>query len=117
MLCKRLRTYNINQTDYELFSSRFWDQLSEDEIKRFEGVLHLMPTKGSVDQYNHMRLAKCGEPVLILPAKHNFEVARKASDEEAEGLHAKVLISVGASVMLTRNIWTSKGTSYKDSIN
>ena len=114
---KRLRTYNINQTDYELFSSRFWDQLSEDEIKRFEGVLHLMPTKDSVEQYNHMRLAKCGEPVLILPAKHNPEISKKASDEEAEGLHAKVLISVGASVMLTRNIWTSKGTSYKDSIN
>ena len=71
-----------------------------------------MPTKDSVEQYNHICLAKCGEPVLILPAIHKPEIAKKASDEEAEGLHAKVLISVGASVMLTRNIWTSKGTSY-----
>ena len=110
---KRLRNYNINQTDYELFSSLFWDQLSADEKRRFEGVLHLMPTKDSVEQYSHIRLAQCEEPVLILPAKHNSETARQASDEDAEGLHAKVLIAVGASVMLTRNLWTSKGMSYK----
>ena len=72
-----------------------------------------MPTKDSVEQYSHIHLAQCEEPVPILPAKHSSETARKASDEDAEGLHAKVLIAVGASVMLTRNLWTSKGMSYK----
>ena len=113
----RLRSYNINQTDYELFSSRFWDHLSPEESEKSVDMLHLMPTKDSVNQYNHMCLARGEEPVLILPAKHNSEAARKASDEEAEGLHAKVLISIGASVMLTRNIWTSKGKSSKHSID
>ena len=42
-------------------------------------------------------------------AKHNKPEAKKASDEDAEGLESDVLIAEGAKVMLTRNIWTSKG--------
>jgi ATP-dependent exoDNAse (exonuclease V) alpha subunit len=42
-------------------------------------------------------------------ARHNKPEAKKASDEDAEGLESEVLIAEGAKVMLTRNLWTSKG--------
>ena len=59
-----------------------------------------------------MCLAGSEKPVLILNARHGSPAAKKASEEDAEGLQAKVpTISVGASVMLTQNMWTSKGIS------
>jgi hypothetical protein len=42
---------------------------------------------------------------------HSAE-ARKASEEDADGLEKVVLLAEGAKVMITRNIWTSKGTFF-----
>jgi hypothetical protein len=44
-------------------------------------------------------------------AKHNSPEAKKASDEDAEGLQKEILLAEGARVMITRNVWTSKGMS------
>ncbi|KAJ6517104.1 hypothetical protein DFH09DRAFT_1099064 [Mycena vulgaris] len=42
-------------------------------------------------------------------AKHHSSEAKKASDEDSEGLQKEVLLAEGARVMITRNAWTSKG--------
>lgn len=49
------------------------------------------------------------KPVLRCLAKHNLPEAKKASEEDAEGLERELLLAEGAKVMLTRNLWTSKG--------
>jgi hypothetical protein len=47
--------------------------------------------------------------VLRCKAKHNHAEAKKASPDDAEGLEKEILLAEGAKVMLTRNLWTSKG--------
>ena len=75
----------------------------------FTDVLHLLPTKEAVSELNTRRLAALGKPVIRCLAKHNCAEAKKASDEDADGLQTEVLLAEGARVMITRNVWTSKG--------
>ena len=42
-------------------------------------------------------------------AKHNHKEAQKAKSDDADGLENEVLLAEGAKVMLTCNLWTSKG--------
>jgi ATP-dependent DNA helicase PIF1 len=46
---------------------------------------------------------------LRCKAKHNHAEAKKAKSEDADGLEKEILLAEGAKVMLTRNLWTSKG--------
>jgi hypothetical protein len=55
-----------------------------------------------------LQLATANKPVLIAPAKHTGN-GKRASDEDAEGLVKELLLTEGAKVMLTRNLWTEYG--------
>ena len=68
-----------------------------------------MPRKEDVFSFNWTHLAGSGLPVLKVKAKHSSAEAEKASEEDAEGLAPQVLLSEGATVMITRNLWTAKG--------
>ena len=105
----RLRTYSTTQADYDLLETRFWDVLTPAERHKFEDVIHLLPTREAVLEFNCRHLANTGQPVICCKAKHNQTEAKKASDDEADGLMKEVLLAEGAKVMLTRNLWTSKG--------
>lgn len=105
----RLRIYSVIQDDYDLLSSRFWDNLSPEQRSEFTDVLHLLPTRSSVFDLNCRRIANTGQPVLRCQAKHNCAEAKKASEEDSEGLEKEILLCEGAKVMMTRNPWTSKG--------
>jgi hypothetical protein len=69
----------------------------------------LLPTRAAVLECNTFRLAQLGKPVIRCKAKHNCSAAAKASEEDADGLEAEILLAEGAKVMVTRNLWTSKG--------
>jgi ATP-dependent DNA helicase PIF1 len=105
----RLRTYSTNDQDYALFSTRFWNNLSTEEHISYNNILHLLPTRASVFELNKRHLAGSAKPVIICKAKHNHPEAKKASDEDAEGLEKEIFLAEDAKVMLTRNLWTSKG--------
>jgi hypothetical protein len=60
-------------------------------------------------EFNCHHLSNTGQPVICCKAKHNHSEAKKASDDDADGLVKEVLLAEGAKVMLTRNLWTSKG--------
>ncbi|KIJ37782.1 hypothetical protein M422DRAFT_259623 [Sphaerobolus stellatus SS14] len=62
-----------------------------------------------VSEYNLHALAMLGNPVVCIRAKHNYTKAKKAPEEDADGLEKQVLLAEGACVMITRNLWTSKG--------
>lgn len=108
----RLRDYGTTSQDYQHFSTRFWNQLTTAEKAEFDNALHLLPTRELVQKFNQIRLSQCGAPVVRCKAKHNYPEAKKASEEEAQGLEKEILLAEGAQVMITRNIWTSKGISY-----
>jgi ATP-dependent DNA helicase PIF1 len=105
----RLQTYSSNEEDYALFSTRFWANLTPEQRTSFDDVLHLLPTRASVLELNKCRLAATAKPVICCKAKHNHPEAKKGSDKDAEGLEKDVLLAEGAKVMLTQNLWTSKG--------
>jgi hypothetical protein len=87
-----------------------WNNLSQEDHNKFKGALHLLPTKAAVvKRCNHQCLAESGQPVIHCVAKHHGPSAHKASVDDAEGLEPLVLLAEGAKVMLTRNLWTSKG--------
>ena len=104
-----LRTYTTTEEDYQLFQSRMWNNLTAEEHTSFKDALHLLPTKNSVADYNKLHLAKTAQPILRCMAKHNCSSAKKASVDDADGLEPMVLLAEGAKVMITRNLWTSKG--------
>jgi hypothetical protein len=97
----RLRIYSTTQEDYEFFSTRFWDNITVDERTQFANVLHLLPTRAAVLECNTFRLAQLGKPVIRCKAKHNCSAAAKASEEDADGLEAEILLAEGAKVMVT----------------
>src|SRR6202044_3953442 len=76
----RLRTYSTTQEDYDLLSTRTWDKLTPQERTEFDKVLHLLPTRATVEEVNFRHLAALGKPVLCCKAKHNHSEAKKASD-------------------------------------
>jgi ATP-dependent DNA helicase PIF1 len=103
----RLRTYETFESDYEMFSTRFWNNLTEPERIKFKNSLHLLPTRALVSEFR--QLANLNQPVVKCLAKHNCTDAKKTSDEDAEGLEPEILLAEGARAMITRNLWTSKG--------
>jgi hypothetical protein len=105
----RLRTYSTTQADFDLLSTRIWDKLTPQERTEFDKVLHLLPTRAAVHEVNCRHLAAIGQPVLCCKAKHNNSDAKKAGDDDADGLEKEIFLAEGAKVMLTRNLWTVKG--------
>ena len=68
-----------------------------------------MPTWVSVLDFNCQRLVVSAKPVLWCCAKHNNKEAKNVKSDDAEGLEKVILLAEGAKVMLTCNLWTSKG--------
>jgi ATP-dependent DNA helicase PIF1 len=87
----------------------FWDVLTPAKRLEFDKAIHLLPTHEAVLRFNCHHLSNTGQPVIHCKAKHNHTEAKKASDDDADGLVKEVLLAEGAKVMLTRNLWTSKG--------
>jgi ATP-dependent DNA helicase PIF1 len=109
-LLLRQRTYSITQEDYNLLSTRFSHNVPDEEKRTFSDVIHLFPTRADVEVHNHHYLESTHSPVLRCQARHNGgSHAKKATEDQAEGLEAELLLAVGARVMLTRNIWTDRG--------
>lgn len=104
-----LRMYQTTEQDFNLFSTRFMNRLPALEQASFKDALRLIPTKAAVHQHNTHCLAALNSPVVRCPASHNLPAASEGTADDAEGLEKEVLLAVGAKVMITRNLWTSKG--------
>ena len=104
------RTYSIVQEDYNLLSTRFSQNLSNEERQAFQDEIHLFPTRETVENHNHQHLESTHLPVLRCKARHSGgKHARQATDDQADGLEAELLLAIGARVMLTQNIWADRG--------
>ncbi|KAG5973359.1 hypothetical protein E4U58_005275 [Claviceps cyperi] len=58
---------------------------------------------------NYSRLREANVPVLLIRARHNNPRYASISSKEFKDLTAELLLSIGARVMLTANIWTEAG--------
>jgi ATP-dependent DNA helicase PIF1 len=109
-LLLRQRTYSITQEDYNFLSTRFALNVPDEERHTFHDAVHLFPTRADVEDHNHHYLESTNFPVLRCKARHSGgRQAKQATEDQAEGLEAELLLAVGARVMLTRNIWTDRG--------
>ena len=109
-LLLRQRTYSITQEDYNLLSTCFSQNLSDEEKQTFHDVIHLFPTRANVEDHNHHYLESMNIPVLRCKARHSGgRRAKQAAEDQADGLEAELLLAIGARVMLTRNIWIDRG--------
>ena len=104
-----LQSMEATEADCQFLNTRYIGNLSAPEVAGFEDAVYLCPTNQKVDEINESKMSASGKPVLIVPARNKGPGASSASDDEAEGLAGKLLLMEGAKVMLTRNIWTTKG--------
>jgi ATP-dependent DNA helicase PIF1 len=104
-----LRTYSATLDDHRLLQTRTWNVLPQAERNEFNLAVHLLPKRSLVAEHNKERLAALDQRVLICPAEHAGPGASSVSEEDAEGLVAKIYLAQGSRVMLTRNLWTNKG--------
>jgi len=58
---------------------------------------------------NHEALTSLNVPIAQINARHSSKASEKFSSDDMGGLEPKLFLSVGARVMLTRNLWTDKG--------
>ena len=104
-----LRESRLSQSSWELLSTRVQHQLLPAEVASFQSALRLYFRNAEVRARNYDQLAATHRPVKKIVAKHTGRNASKATREEADNLPAEILLSVGARVMLTANLWTEKG--------
>ena len=82
----------------------------------FDNGIHLYPINEQVKERNTRKLREISlqlrTPVAILAilaAKNSCRKAASACNKLAGGLDKVVLLCVGASVMITQNLWTEQG--------
>jgi ATP-dependent DNA helicase PIF1 len=103
--------------DRNFLNARCTRNLSPDEQSIFLDALHLCPTNDKVNEINEAKLHEARTPVLIAPAPHTGPTAKRASEDQAEGLVPKLFLMEGAKVMLTHNLWTKQRFNKRDSGN
>jgi ATP-dependent exoDNAse (exonuclease V) alpha subunit len=104
-----LRDSRLSQSSWELLSTRVQNQLLPAEVATFRNVLRVYFRNAEVQERNYDQLAATQRPVKKILATHTGRNAAKATSEEADNLAAEILLSVGAQVMLTENLWTEQG--------
>jgi ATP-dependent exoDNAse (exonuclease V) alpha subunit len=106
---EELRVYQVSQQSWQLLNTRVQNQLTPDEVESFDDALRLYFRREEVRIYNHRRLRDCKQPILKIRSRHTGRGAEGANDDEADGLDPELCICLGASVMLTDNIWVENG--------
>jgi len=81
-LLLRQQTYSITQEDYNLLSTRFSQNLPDEEKNTFHDVIHVFPTRADVEDHNHHYLESAHIPVLHCKARHSGGRHAKQATED-----------------------------------
>ncbi|XP_066922146.1 uncharacterized protein [Clytia hemisphaerica] len=104
-LLSNVRDGNVSIDDWKLLLTR-----SGPSIKtNFSNALKLSYGNKDVAENNFKALEKLNQPIARISALHNDKKAAKCSLDDMGGLAPTLLLSVGARVMLMRNLWTESG--------
>lgn len=108
-LVDRIGYGEITESDYKLLATRNIEVLSKSEIESFKNAVHLCSTNDHVSYANAKHLEKLGNPIAEIIAINKPNIQLKKSEEDAAGLSAKLYLSIGSRIMLTKNLWTKAG--------
>ena len=103
-----LRDGNSKIDDWNILLSKTPSHIPDLESFRNDSA-RLSFGNEKVAQDNFQSLKELGYPITTLNAKHNNSTAAKLSSDDMGSLQPKFLLSKGAKVMLTRNLWKSVG--------
>ena len=102
-----LRNGKSTEKDWKLLLTRTPYDIKENlDLTSF---VKLSFSNEKVATANYKALRNLRQPIAVINARHNSKVAQKLSVDEMSGLEPKIFLSIGARVMLTRNIWPDKG--------
>lgn len=115
-ILSRARDGEWTEVDREiLFNRRAWHTLSPEQRAAFDGASRLLPTNEAVREHNCIALEALGRPVAVLKAvnlssgNHSPDVLAQVDPDTACNLIQTLHLSVGARVMVKKNLWTAKG--------
>jgi Helitron helicase-like domain at N-terminus/PIF1-like helicase len=104
-----LRTGEVTLASWELLCTRVQNQLPVEEVRFFDNALRIFFTNQEVRDYNMDKLKRLGQPCKKILATHTGPNAHKATSDEAENLDPELVLSIGARVMHTANLWVEHG--------
>ena len=106
-ILSRLRIGELSHDDWKLLLTRQPSVLPN--LNDYINATRLYYSNEEVAKYNYDHLVKLQSPVAEIRARHSGSNAQSVSAQEMFGLQPTVLVSKGARVMLTMNLWTSVG--------
>ena len=106
-LLTNVRNGIVTVDDWNLLKTR--TPLMCDNIDTFNDALKLSYGNKKVAEDNFQSLKNLGIPIAKIKAVNNKAAASKLSSDDMGVLSLCVFLSVGARVMLTRNLWTEVG--------
>jgi ATP-dependent exoDNAse (exonuclease V) alpha subunit len=117
-LLNRLRMGESNEDDYNLLMTRVYANQPDDVKLDFESATRLAPFKLMVSHYNTDKLSTLAigvnpEFICRVEASHTptnkLLTARQMSSDRMMGLESSLYLARGARVMISQNVWVSKG--------
>ena len=109
-LLHRASQGGLTVEDWHLLQTRAEEKLLEIEKAMFNDATCLYTTQDEVSTINLEALKKLNQPCARIEARNvGGPDTKKATAEEANGLEPFVVLSKGAKVMLTRNLWQQQG--------
>lgn len=111
----RLADGRCTHADWELATQRSHSTIGQVEWARrgFDnpGVIHLYATNKQVEKHNLGELRKCEKPILNILATNSCARARGLASDHFNGLQNSLFVCIGATVVLTTNLWPEMGLS------
>ncbi|CAB4427786.1 unnamed protein product [Rhizophagus irregularis] len=93
----RMRNGESSLDDWKILSTRFEENLNQQERERFSDAVFLLTTWNDVDKINIEKLRFLKRPVAKIMAVHTGRnEAKKASSDVAKGLEPQLLLAKGA---------------------
>lgn len=106
----RLSNHKITELDHEQLFTRAYSNLDENEKKEFDKTATKLCAKiSSLKEYNLKRIQQLNKPICLVKSSNNSELAAHASSSKAGNLPYQTVYCEQAKVMLTMNLWKSKG--------
>jgi ATP-dependent DNA helicase PIF1 len=106
---EELRESRLSRASWELLCTRVQTHLASDDVESFRSALRLYYTREEVWERKYNQLVATNRHVKKLLSIYAGCNASKVSTDDTDNLPADLLISIGAGVMLTANLWTEYG--------
>ena len=103
----RLRNGDSTEEDWKLLLTRTSANVTDIVDKNTFVKISFSNEKVALD--NHEALTGLNVPIAQINARHSNKASARLSSDDMGGLEPKIFLSIGARVMLTRNLWIGKG--------